>query len=81
MTKVAAVFCTALIGFGVGCQSSSSGASMAEPEATALPPIKVDLPPAPSFAASDIPLKFPDGAYTIHGLRHNKKLVCDRVQP
>lgn len=81
MNKVAAVFCTALLGFGVGCQSSSSGASMAEPEATALPPIKVDLPPPPSFAASDIPLKYPDGAYTIHGLRHNKKLVCDRTPP
>jgi hypothetical protein len=54
------------------CTSNSSGAIMAEPVATTLPPIKVDLPPAPSFAASDIPLKFPDGAMTIHGLRKGK---------
>jgi hypothetical protein len=52
--------------------SSGSGASLAEPEATALPPIKVDLPPPPSFAASDIPLKYPDGTFTVHGLRKGK---------
>src|SRR5689334_5657618 len=56
----------------VGCTSSSSGASMAEPEATALPPIKVDLPPPPSFAASDVPVKLPDGTYTVYGLRKGK---------
>ena len=55
-----------------GCSGSSSGATMAEPEATALPPIKVDLPPPPSFAASDIPDKNPDGTFTVHGLRKNK---------
>ncbi len=55
-----------------GC-SNSSGASMGpEPEATALPPIKVDLPSPPSFAASDIPLKNPDGSFTVRGLRKNK---------
>jgi hypothetical protein len=45
---------------------------MAEPEATALPPIKVDLPPPPSFAASDIPEKLPDGSWSIRGLRKHK---------
>ncbi|MGZ3442374.1 MAG: hypothetical protein ACXVDD_22795 [Polyangia bacterium] len=55
-----------------GCSGSSSGASMAEPEATALPPIKVDLPPPPSFAASDIPEKNPDGTFTVRGLRKKK---------
>jgi hypothetical protein len=55
-----------------GCSGSSSGATMAEPEATALPPIKVDLPPPPSFAASDIPDKNPDGTFTVHGLRKKK---------
>jgi len=59
------------------CGGSSSGATMAEPEATALPPIKVDLPPAPSFAASDIPDKNPDGTYTIRGLRRNKMRICN----
>jgi hypothetical protein len=54
------------------CSNSSSGASMAEPEATALPPIKVDLPPPPSFAASDIPEKNPDGTWSIRGLRKHK---------
>jgi len=58
---------------GAGCTAGSgSGATLAEPEATALPPIKVDLPPPPSFAASDIPLKLPDGTYTVHGLRKGK---------
>jgi hypothetical protein len=55
------------------CSGSSSGATMGpEPEATALPPIKVDLPPAPSFAASDIPIKYPDGVWTTRGLRKQK---------
>lgn len=80
MTKRAAVLVAC---FAAGCQASGgSGATMGpEPEATALPPIKVDLPPAPSFTQTDIPLKFPDGAYTIHGLRKNKMTVCDRVPP
>jgi hypothetical protein len=71
-----------LVAFGAllaaGCSGNSSGATMGpEPEATALPPIKVDLPPPPSFAASDIPDKNPDGTYTIHGLRKNKRKFCD----
>jgi hypothetical protein len=65
------VIASSLVGVAA-CTSSTSGASMAEPEATALPPIKVDLPPPPSFAASDIPLKLPDGDYTVHGLRKGK---------
>jgi hypothetical protein len=54
---------------------------MAEPEAQALPPIKVDLPPPPSFAASDIPEKNPDGTFTIRGLRRNKMRSCIVVAP
>jgi hypothetical protein len=58
---------------GAGCTGNSSGASLGpEPEATALPPIKVDLPPPPSFAGSDIPLKYPDGSSSIHGVRKTK---------
>jgi len=61
---------------GGGC-SNSSGASMAEPEATALPPIKVDLPPPPpNLGVSDVPEKLPNGDYTIYGLRKNKRKVC-----
>jgi hypothetical protein len=55
------------------CTNNSSGATMNEPsEGQALPPIKVDLPPPPSFAASDIPEKNPDGTWTIRGLRKHK---------
>jgi hypothetical protein len=79
MTKRIAVL---FVGLAAGClQPCGSGATMGEPEATALPPIKVDLPPPPTFAVTDIPLKFPDGAYTIHGLRKNKMTTCDRVAP
>jgi hypothetical protein len=67
--------------FGTACGGSSSGASMAEPEATALPPIKVDLPPPPSFAASDIPDKLPNGNNSIHGLRKNKMRYCMATPP
>lgn len=59
--------------FGAGCSNNSSGASMNEAsEGAALPPIKVDLPAPPSFAASDIPEKNPDGTYSIRGLRKHK---------
>jgi len=64
-----------------GCSGSSSGATMNEPEATALPPIKVDLPPPPSFAASDIPDKMPNGNWSIHGLRKNKARTCMVLAP
>lgn len=62
-----------LVSLGACTQGGSSGASMGpESEATSLPPIKVDLPPPPSFAASDIPLTYPDGTVTVHGLRKKK---------
>ena len=61
---------------GVGC-SNSSGATMAEPEASALPPIKVDLPPPPAgLGVSDVPEKLPNGDWTIYGLRKNKRRSC-----
>ena len=69
MSRIALVGSVLLFG---ACSGSSSGATMAEPEATALPPIKVDLPPPPSFAASDIPEKNPDGTFTVRGLRKKK---------
>jgi hypothetical protein len=74
MTKHAVGLCVAVVLGAAGCQSSNaSGASMGpEPSVAALPPIKVDLPPAPSFAASDVPLKHPDGVLTVHGLRKGK---------
>jgi hypothetical protein len=73
MSRIALVGSLLSLGVGlIGCSGSSSGATMAEPEATALPPIKVDLPPPPSFAASDIPDKNPDGTFTVHGLRKKR---------
>jgi hypothetical protein len=61
-----------LLPFAACSGATGSGATLVEPEATALPPIKVDLPPPPSFAASDVPLKYPDGTLTVHGLRKGK---------
>jgi hypothetical protein len=43
-----------------------------EPQSTTLPPIKVDLPPPPSFAASDVPMSYPDGTVSVYGLRKKK---------
>jgi hypothetical protein len=62
-----------LLFIAAGCSTNSSGASMNDPsEGSALPPIKVDLPSPPSFAASDIPEKNPDGTYSVRGLRKHK---------
>lgn len=73
--RISACGC-ALLFLVAGC-SNSSGATMAEPEATALPPIKVDLPPAPAnLGVSDVPEKLPNGDWTIYGLRHNKRRKC-----
>lgn len=57
---------------GAGCSGSSSGASLGQDPSTALPPIKVDLPPQPSFAPPDVAKKYPDGAYSIYGARKEK---------
>ncbi|MDB4965541.1 MAG: hypothetical protein JWN44_1230 [Myxococcales bacterium] len=70
MSRIAHVI--GLLLLAAGCSGSSSGATMNEPEATALPPIKVDLPSPPSFAASDVPEKNPDGTFTVRGLRKKK---------
>jgi hypothetical protein len=70
MSRIAQVL--GLLILAAGCSNSSSGATMGEPEATALPPIKVDLPSPPSFSASDVPEKNPDGTFTVRGLRKKK---------
>lgn len=54
------------------CSGSSSGASLGNDPSTQLPPIKVDLPPQPSFAPPDTPKKFPDGNYSVYGVRKDK---------
>jgi hypothetical protein len=52
-----------------GCSSAPGGSLLGAEEATALPPIKVDLPPPPSFAEENQPLAHPDGTSTVFGLR------------
>ncbi len=78
MTKYLAPLLILSGGVLAACTSNSSGASFgAETEATALPPIKVDLPPPPSFAASDIPEKTPEGDWSIRGVRKNQKTTIN----
>jgi hypothetical protein len=67
-----------LLLLAAGCTTNSSGASLGETEGTALPPIKVDLPPPPSFAASDIPEKTPEGDWSIRGVRKNKATTINQ---
>jgi len=53
----------------MACDGGGQGQSLHETEATPLPPIKVDLPPPPPFTAPTTPEKYPDGSYSIYGLR------------
>jgi hypothetical protein len=78
MRQIARVF-AAILPLVAGCQQLTGSASTGETEAVAQPPIKVDLPPSPNFAASDIPEKYPDGVYTVRGLRRNKANTCDKT--
>jgi hypothetical protein len=52
-----------------GCSSAPGGPLLASEEATALPPIKVDLPAPPSFAEENQPHQYPDGTWSVFGLR------------
>jgi hypothetical protein len=64
-----AVLGVALAAGALACDNGSGGQSLHETEATPLPPIKVDLPPPPPFTAPTTPEKYPDGSYSIYGLR------------
>lgn len=79
MKIITGVLC-ALASLSATCQlSNSSGATMGpEPEAAALPAIKVNLPPPPSFAASDVPVKYPDGFHTVHGMRKERAITMGK---
>lgn len=71
MSRVALVGSLLLFG---ACSGNSSGATMGEPEGTALPPIKVDLPPTPAtLGVFDVPEKLANGDWTIRGLRKNRQ--------
>jgi hypothetical protein len=70
------VLCAALgVALAVGALACDAGGQQGqtihETEATPLPPIKVDLPPSPPFTPIATPEKYPDGNYSIFGLRKN----------
>src|SRR5579883_668204 len=58
-----------LLGAAAGCSDSNAGTGLNTGEAVALPGMKVNLPPPPSFADQDQPTSFPDGTVTVFGLR------------
>jgi hypothetical protein len=75
MNPLAGLSRVAIVGglvLSVAACDNSSGATMGADPTSALPPIKVDLPSPPSFAASDIPEKNPDGSWTVRGVRKHK---------
>ena len=64
------VFVAASMTALVGCNNTSNaGTGLNTEEAVAIPGMKIDLPPPPSFADQDQPLGFPDGTVTVFGLR------------
>jgi hypothetical protein len=71
-------FLVPLLALAGACTNNSSGASLGNEESTALPPIKVDLPPPPSFAASDIPEKTAEGDWSVRGVRKNRTTTLNQ---
>lgn len=58
------------------CQSGETGATIGDdpqPTQAQLPNIKVNLPPPPSFEKDHAPESYPDGSYSVFGLRKNMK--------
>jgi hypothetical protein len=66
------------LALAAGCQNGGSGATLGNDDNTAAPPIKVDLPPPPSFAQSDVPEKYPDGTFTIRGVRKQRATTLNK---
>ena len=57
---------------------ASSGVRMAYGQGTALPPIKVDLPPPPNFNVQNAPEKYPSGELSVYGLRKKMSAFMDK---
>jgi hypothetical protein len=55
-----------------------SGARLAFAQGTALPPVKVDLPPPPNFNVQTAPEKYPSGEMSIFGLRKHMSQYLDK---
>jgi len=53
----------------LGGACNNAGGLLDEPGATALPGVKANLPPPPSFAEPNIPRTYEDGSVSIYGLR------------
>ncbi len=47
-------------------------------QGTALPPLKVDLPPPPNFNVQNAPEKYPTGEMSIYGLRKHMSQYLDK---
>jgi hypothetical protein len=47
-------------------------------QGTALPPIKVDLPPPPNFNIQNAPEKYPSGEMSIYGIRKHMSQYLDK---
>jgi hypothetical protein len=53
-------------------------AGPARGQGTALPPIKVDLPPPPNFNVQNAPEKYPSGEMSIYGVRKHMSQYLDK---
>jgi hypothetical protein len=71
MNRLQLCVCCAALFLGVfACEPApKEGQVIHETEATPLPPIKVDLPPSPPFTPPSTAEKYPDGAFSIYGVR------------
>ncbi len=56
--------------------SLMSGVALAQGQEVT--PIKVNLPPSPSFAASNVPTQYPTGEFSVMGLRKMKDKYMDK---
>jgi len=66
----------------VSCQSNDTGAVIgdeANPMPGTLPNIKVTLPAPPSFQKDHAPETYPDGCYSVYGLRKSMKDTLNKV--
>ena len=73
MSAMIRLSCAAVLVFALGCPSGETGAVIGQddPAQTKLPKIKVNLPPPPSFQKDNAPESYPDGSYSVYGLRKN----------
>lgn len=79
--RIACAAAGALCLAAVGCDSSQSEEQRIgskDPVVTQLPQVQVKLPPPPSFKKEHAPEKYPDGAYSVYGVRKGEKETLDK---